>query len=97
MTLSEKLLQHYIYKPDKIDETIIVYWNLGFRILVLLNKQLVILHKGIIDFNWPFDDKIEVVPDEILQTIDFNNLVTSWTYSCLCSDSELKRLIFNNK
>lgn len=97
MTLSEKLLENYIYKPDKIDEMIIVYWNLGFRILVLLNERVVILHRSIIDFNWPFKDKIEIAPDEILQTIDFDYLITSWTYSCVCTDSELKQLIFNNK
>lgn len=97
MTLSEKLLQYHIYKPDKIDETIIVYWNLGFNVLVLLNERVVVLRKSLIDFNWLFLDKIEVVPDEIVQTIYFNDLVNSYLYSCMCSDSELKRLIFHNK
>ena len=97
MTLSEKLLQYHIYKPDKIDETILVYWNLGFSILVLLNEQVVILRQSIIDFNWPFKDKIEIASDKILQTIGFDHLVTDWRYSYLCSNSELKQLIFNSK
>ena len=97
MTLSEKLLQYHIYKPDKIDETILAYWNLGFKVLILLNERVVILHKSLIDFSWPFNDKIDVVPDKILQKIYFNDLVDSYVYSCVCSDSELKQLIFNNK
>ena len=89
----EELLHIHIYAPDKIDETILVYFDLGFKIMILINGTLVILYQSRIDYAWPFKDNASAVPDDIITTLQYQYLSTAFA---LCSRSELRELIKYN-
>lgn len=89
----EELLHIYIYTPDKIDETILVYFNLGFKIMVLINGTLSILYQSQVDYDWPFRDNVGIVPDSILTELQYQQLPEAYV---MCSRSELSTLVKYN-
>ena len=78
---------------DKIDETILVYFDLGFKIMVLLNGTLSILYQSQIDYAWPFKDTIKIVPDSLITELQYQHLSAAFV---MCSRSELRQLIKYN-
>lgn len=89
----EELLHIHIYTPDKIDETILVYFDLGFKIMVLINDVLVILYQSQVDYYWPFKDNVRAVPDSILTELQYQQLTKAFV---MCSRYELSTLIKYN-
>ena len=85
----EELLHIHIYAPDKIDETIIVYFNLGFKIMLLINGTLSILYQSELDYAWPFKDTIKIVPDSLITELQYQHLSAAFV---MCSRSELNAM-----
>ena len=77
----EELLHIHIYAPDKIDETILVYFDLGFKIMILINGILVILYQSLVDYACSFKDNASAVPDDIITTLQYQYLSTAFAYN----------------
>lgn len=89
----EELLHIHIYTPDKIDETILVYFDLGFKVMVLINGTLSILYQSQVDYDWPFKDTVRIVPDSIITMLQYQHLSAAFV---MCSRSELSTLVKYN-
>lgn len=89
----EELLHIHIYIPNKIDETIFVYFDLGFKIMLLINNTLSILYQSQVDYGWPFKDNVRIVPDSIITELQYQDLSATFV---MCSRSELRTLLEHN-
>lgn len=89
----KQCLDIHIYVPDKIDETILVYFDLGFKILVYVNDQLLIFYQSTVDYDWVFHDDMKCVSEDVLDNLQYTDLSGYFT---MCSRTELRRLIEYN-